>query len=406
MSQDQQILLLSENDQFIDALSEVLAGLRVREEDMAAGSLTQVFGCELPRPPHLMLIDLNQAEDTILEPALKLKGHFPGAKAIFIGAPADAAVLMKLVAAGYSHFVKFPPAKSDLIAFVAPPCTAPAAVPAAAAAKKENTTIVMFSPGGGSGVTLLAANLGVALTRKHADRVLACNLAYQCGDIPMYLDVVANYTIRDIPLKNGQIDDSFMQNVIQKHPTGLNILAGPTDEQESFSSNNLKELEIILDYLKARYRIVLIDAGKTDAGILQFVMMRSDIFILVGSLDIPSLKGLSAAYNRILRLGYDPDRVRIAINRYNAKNQLSITEFEKNVGRSLELRVPNDYALCIEAVNSGKSLFEIDETAEVTRRILQFAEDIENPGQKTPQSEDQGHSLAQRLSGLLRGKKT
>jgi len=233
-----------------------------------------------------------------------------------------------------------------------------------------------LSPKGGTGVTLLAANLGVSLAQKGSERIGICDLAPQVGDVVTYLDLSASYTLRDLIDNASRLDLSFLEGVTLAHASGVNVLASPRENQEPLNSGCATELQTILSLCRQTYDILLIDAGHTDPALLQLALMQSDLIILVGNSDVPSLKGLVFMLSKLTKLNYDPNKIKVVINRYDARNQLDTKEFEKKTKHPIACQLPNQYSLCIEAINNGLPISKVQKTSNLARKISELAEMI------------------------------
>jgi Flp pilus assembly CpaE family ATPase len=176
-------------------------------------------------------------------------------------------------------------------------------------------------------------------------------------------------------------------------------------DQEPLSSLHLHDLESVIKLLKKKYPFIIIDPGASDLGLLQMIVTHSSTVVLLGGLDIPSLKGLTIMHQKITRWGCLPHQIKLVLNRFNAKNQLGVTAFEKNIGQKVAMMLPNQYALCIESVNTGKSLFQLDSRAELTRKIFELSQMLENAETSMTASTNQSGKFTNKIADLLSGGK-
>lgn len=360
--------------------------------------------------PRIVFIDIVNTVPPSTDLLRDMSRKVDGVRMVLVGAPKDANYTIAAVKHGVRDFLTHPADPKELRAVLQeagidldaaevrsddrPSAPRPA----------EGKIVTVCSPKGGMGATLLTANLGAVITRKAGVSVIACELASQCGDLSTYLDLGPHYTIMDLIRQSSALDDSFVQGVIQKHGSGLDVLAGPVYAQDQLDPSQLKELHFILNHLKRKYELVLIDAGGAHAGILEFALMQSDMILIVGSLDIPSLKGLSAMYRRLIRLMYDPAKIHIIINRYNAKHQIGVREFEKKIEHPVDSCLINQYALCSESVNTGKTLFELDPANELVQNLSALGGSIvEKLGIESRSADPAARPSAPKLVGKLAG---
>lgn len=324
------------------------------------------------------LIDLTSIDSKF--PALLQKISLRSKNVHFIGAgsPPDVSTMMSLVKAGIKNFVSYPFTEGELSSLFQNE------EDVAVNAKTKTAKIVtLYSPKGGTGVTLLTTNLAVALlhgseNRKSSDKtkIVVCDFSPQCGDISTYLNINPKYTIRDIIDNHTILDESFLQGILVSHASGVTVLPSPREDQEPPNSNHLNIIKSIIQLLRKNYDYILVDGGYLDRTLLQYVMSESDLTFLVGNPDVVSLKGLVTFFNKLKDLKYDTEKIKILINRYNSKNQIDAKEFEKMLRHPITATLPNNYMLCIQAVNSGQTMTEIQDKSDLVKKINELADII------------------------------
>ncbi|GEM_PF-2208699 len=326
--------------------------------------------------PFLVLIDLTEPEEFVFSQAKRIAAHFENAKVVCIGHPSDVAVVLEFIKVGVKDFLKLPLNEEEIKKLCERSLDPPEFLTVNTKIKKAKV-ITLYSPKGGTGLTFLTVNLGVALAKGGQNKVTVCDFSPQCGDAATYLNLAPQYSVRDIIDNNPALDTSFLDGVLLKHPTGVRILAATTQqEQDTLTFEHLNTVESILKILKTSNAFILIDGGHLDPSLLQYVMLESDMIFLVGNPDVVSLKGLVASFNALKTQGIDTEKIKIIINRYNSKSQIDTKEFEKKTKHPITAQLPNNYMLCIEAVNTGQPLSHIQEKSDLSKKINEMAEMI------------------------------
>jgi Flp pilus assembly CpaE family ATPase len=163
----------------------------------------------------------------------------------------------------------------------------------------------------------------------------------------------------------------------------LEILAAAREDQEAVSSSNFVELQNVFSYLRTMADYVIVDLGGRDISLVQMVLSQSDTIFLIGTQDVPSMKGMVSFFNKLRKIHFPFEKVIVVINRFNAKNQLDIIkDFEKHTGHTVAFRLPNHYALCMRALNEGKLLDEIQPGSILGKGIEEIAQAMRVPGGK------------------------
>jgi pilus assembly protein CpaE len=68
--------------------------------------------------------------------------------------------------------------------------------------------------------------------------------------------------------------------------------------------------------------------------------------------------------------------VRLVVNRYLKKSDITLKEAEESVHSQIPWSIPNDYKTTMSAINRGKPLHEISPRAEITRKLEELADSI------------------------------
>jgi pilus assembly protein CpaE len=82
------------------------------------------------------------------------------------------------------------------------------------------------------------------------------------------------------------------------------------------------------------------------------IIEASDEVLLVGSMDIPSIKNLKVGIQTLDLLSLAGSKIRLVLNRANAKVNLDINDVERALGMPADYRVPSDISVP-QAVNRG-----------------------------------------------------
>lgn len=324
--------------------------------------------------PSVLLIDLINPPESVLTLIQKIRSSTQIPRIIGAGQPPHVSVLMKFIKMGVKDFLNIPFDDEEIKEIIHQLIAVPEeGAPKNHQKEKEAKVITFYSPKGGVGVTLLAANLSVVLASHYKKKTVICDLAPQCGDIATYLNLVPHYTVRDIIDNDQLMDASFLEGCLLGHASGVKILAAPTENQDPLTSDNLNVLKSILTLLKKSFDTILIDSSHLAPALLQYVMSDSDLIFLVGNPDVVSLKGLVGSFNKLQAMHYDTQKIKVLINRHNSKSQIDTDEFEKVTLHPIAGYLPNNFMLCIEAVNTGQPIFQIQEKSDLAKKISELA---------------------------------
>jgi len=381
------IVIASNHEIFQQEVTSLFQGELQSQGDFEFLTIQEVLEQRAGCHPAGVIVDLDhrrEAGDSVILTVQKIADYFPGVKIVCAGSSLDVPFILKLVRVGASDFLKVPFDSAE-VATVMRQISLNAASSAQPGAK-NGRLITLFSPKGGVGVTLIAANLAVALARRKSDRVGVCDLMPQCGDVATYMNLTPKYTIRDLIDQQEQMDSSLIQGVLAQHASGIHVMAAPKEEQGPLGAEAAEGLQNILTLMKRDFNFILVDAGHLDSPLLSVALKNSDDILLMGNLDVPSLRGLLYSFNYLMKFRYDTNKIKVIINRYNTTHQLNITEFQRKTKHPIACFLPNAYALCIDAVNTGRLLRDIKGSHDLVREIDRLAEYLrsENAPRQAP----------------------
>lgn len=296
--------------------------------------------------------------------------RFPSSKVYCVSRELSVPLILKLIKIGAKDFLQYPLEEQAVRTLTR---QLESGARAFSLSTKNGHVITFYGPKGGVGVTLLTVNIAVALAKSSGLKVAVTDLHPQCGDIATYLNLSPEHTLRDLVDQYDLLDASFLEGVMLKHSSGVRILAAPHQDQEPLRPDCLPQVQAIINLLKQNYDFILIDAGHSETAVLNSILDLSDTIYLIGNLDVPSLKGLVSSFNRLLKMRFIPEKIQIVINRFNAKNRLDTKEFERQTKQSIAFKLPNDYALCIEAINTGRPISELQGSSSFVQKLDEIA---------------------------------
>jgi len=233
------------------------------------------------------------------------------------------------------------------------------------AGNENGSIITCFSPKGGMGNTTVATNLAVSLHQATDKPVVLVDLDLEAGDASMFLNLKTKYTISDVTTNITRLDRAFLQGVLSKHSSGIYLLAEPqkVEEVESITPGQVRE---VLELLKTMFAYVVVDTevGYGDRNLASFD--SSDMVLLVGVLSLPAIRNIQKGLDVFERLGFSTDKVKLVINRYLRKGEISIDDAEKTLNYKVFWHLPNDFNDVMMSINRGLPLSMLSPHSEIT----------------------------------------
>ena len=260
-------------------------------------------------------------------------------------------LILQSMRAGANEFFTFPPPEATFHEAI----RRLAARRTAAGHGQSATTIVFFGAKGGAGTTTIAVNCAVELARLSGERTVIVDLKTGLGEVGLFLGVRSRYTLVDALDNMQRLDAEFLRELVAKHKSGLEILAG-SDNFERPNSSDGPTLEEILRHLREEYEYVVIDAGCQINTAVQASLYTADMIGLVANPDVPSIRNAQRVLDRIRQMGASADRVRLLLNRAAEPFPIPPAQIEAAVGHPIDHMFPSDYKTVSAALNSGVPL--------------------------------------------------
>jgi len=136
--------------------------------------------------------------------------------------------------------------------------------------------VAVMAGKGGSGKTVTATNLAMALTMQRGDgRVVIVDTDLQFGDVALLLQMDPSRTLLDVSRRIDEISDAKLESMLLRHESGLRVLPAPVlpvSEEEVPA----KVIAAVVDRLRALYDIVVIDTPPIFDDHLITVLEQAD----------------------------------------------------------------------------------------------------------------------------------
>jgi pilus assembly protein CpaE len=214
--------------------------------------------------------------------------------------------------------------------------------------------ISVFSTKGGSGKSLIASNLAVIAAQRSGQRVALVDLDLQSGDLAIMFQLMPALSIYDAAQGADRLDEEALHGYLTAHRSGVDLLAAPM-EPSLAEQIDASAVEAILELLPKMYPLIVVDGPPMFTDQMLAALDRSDEIVLVGSMDVPSIKNLKLAISTMTKLGHPREKLRIVLNRADSKVGLRSQEVEKSLGVEIDVSIPSSRDVPL-SINQGEPL--------------------------------------------------
>jgi pilus assembly protein CpaE len=263
-----------------------------------------------------------------------------------------------------------PTAEAEQLCFAIEKAVARRSGAASAGQAALASLICVLGPKGGIGKTLTSANLAVALASA-GRKVAIVDLDLQFGDVGLALGLTPQRTIHDLIKSGGSLDADKVDAYLTRHPSGARVLMAPVRPDQA-GAVTIEFLRDVYALLRATHEFVVVD---TPPGFTPEVIASIDSstsVVMVGMLDSLSLKNSKLGLETLALMGYEPDRIRLVLNRADTSVGVTPEDVTSVLGRAPDVLVPSHRDV-VRSVNEGAAVVLSRPRSEAARAFKTLA---------------------------------
>jgi pilus assembly protein CpaE len=337
--------------------------------------------------PDLVVVDIRSDSSSGMAAIERLRASSTSLSIFAVAASAEPDLILQSMRAGANEFFPWNAAEGSQQARATEESfhgavrkTAARRDAASAGAKPPCVTHVFLGAKGGAGTTTVAVNCGVELARLTKRATLVVDLKSCLGEVALFLGVRPRFTLLDAIENLHRLDKNFLTELVAKHKSGLDILAG----SEQFDRPNAQDagsVEELLRVVSKAYDYLVIDAGNVINPISAAALYAADTIFLVTNPDVPSIRNAQRLVERVRQLGAGSERVKVLLNRVSENNLIAPKQIETALGYGIHHTFSSDYRTVSTALNSGVPLALTNSTGiasefdNFTRQLVGMAEE-------------------------------
>jgi pilus assembly protein CpaE len=309
----------------------------------------------------------------------RLRALSPGAGVFAVAREADPNLILESMRAGANEFFTWPPPEETFHGAVR---RTAARRETTQGARPNATTLVFFGAKGGAGTTTIAVNCGVEIARLSKRSTLILDLKPGLGEVALFLGVRPKYSLLDAIDNLHRLDREFLRELVVKHKSGLEILAG-SDQFDRPGAADAAAVEELFRLLARQYEYILIDAGSQINSVAVAALYTADQMFLVANPDVPSVRNAQRLLDRVRQLGACGERARILLNRAAEPYPIPPKQIEGALGHPIHHTFPSDYKTVSTALNSGVPL-ALSGASDIAEQFDSFTRGILDPVAEAP----------------------
>jgi Flp pilus assembly CpaE family ATPase len=286
----------------------------------------------------VIVVDLDSDPDSALDLVERASGG-DSAPIIVYSEKNDPKVAMRFMRAGAREFVVLP-LEHGMMAEALVRCTTTPQEQPVPTVKTDGKLLVFTGSKGGSGVTTVACNVAIALAQRFDQKVLLIDLALPIGDAALCLGISAGYSTEDALRNHDRLDASLLQNLLERHRSGVFVLAAPTKVPEVEVTR--VAIRKLISIARHEFDQVIVDVGsRIDVGAKALFEDAATIY-LVSQTGISELRNSNRLISQFFAEG--GQNLEIVINRAGSRFQEQMSEdvISKALGKPVRWKIPDD----------------------------------------------------------------
>jgi pilus assembly protein CpaE len=372
------LLVVDEEASFIDEAKRLFDG-RLPTARSITEALAAIENGEL----RMVVVGPSLTTEDAIDSVKELRNQDPALIIVAVADQVTSGVLKAAMRAGVQDVIESPLTEEKIEAAIQEfsddflkrrtAITPPAAVPVHA----DGQVIVVMSAKGGSGKTVTATNLALLLTRYEDRKVVLVDADLQFGDVCLVLQLEPRFTLVNAAHEMHHLDAALLDSLLTEHPSGLKVMAAPLEP--AFADDiSTASLITVVELLKQSFDYVIVDTASLLDELLLSLLEKADVILQVVDMDLPSVKNAKLALETLRLLKFPTSKVKLVLNRSNARARLDDREIEGALKMEISAQVPSDGAVAA-SMNEGRPVVESAPRSRVAKGFESVAELIAGP---------------------------
>jgi len=333
--------------------------------------------------PDLAIVDLRHDAPGGMAAIERMRAAHPTAAIFAIAVAAEPELILQAMRAGANEFFTWPPQQDGF--FGALRRTAARHETTHASTRQPSATLVFFGAKGGAGTTTVAVNCAIELARLTKRATIMVDLKSCLGEAALFLGVRPRFTLLDAIENLHRLDGDFLRELVARHKSGLEILAG-SEQFDRPGAGDAGAVEELFRVLTKTHDFIIVDAGNAINSCAVAALYAADLIFLVANPDVPSVRNAQRLIDRVRQLGAGGERVRILLNRAVEPYVITPKQIETALGYSIHHMFTSDYQAVSSALNSGVPL-ALSNHSELAQQFDRFTRGIISPTEVEPKAQ-------------------
>jgi pilus assembly protein CpaE len=268
----------------------------------------------------------------------------------------------------------------------------------------QGKLLVIYSPKGGTGCSLVATNLAIALAQITSKKVALVDTSLQFGDIGVLLDLQGDQSIADAANRINELDSDLLNVLMSSHPSGIKVLTAPStpEASERITPAILKK---IVSQLIRDFDYILMDTWTHLDDIVLSAIDLAERVLVVVTPEMPSIKSTKQFFEIAEALEFRNTQIDLILNQVIPRNGIRAEQIENSMKHRILAQFEYEPKGIRQAINQGVPLIMAQPSHPLTEKFLQLAQQevlaLEPEPAQTPEEAALPRAEPQRRNGLF-----
>lgn len=320
------------------------------------------------RSPRVLLVDISASELPLSDINELAEVCEPGVSVVAVGDRNDVGLFRELIHHGISDYLVKPLTPSLVQRSLL------AAVEGGGAHSRQTgrlgRIVGVLGCRGGVGATMIATSLAWAIASRRHRRVALFDLDVQFGSVALSMDLDPVHGLRDALENPGRIDSLYLDRTLVRHSDTLFVLSAEEGLDDLVRADR-DAVGLLLHELQSKFHFVFVDLPRQLNPAVQQVLSSATNLFLVSDLSLAGMRD-AMRVNQLLQATNASCAVTVIVNRVgeHRAGEIPKAEFERGVGRPIDVLLPFDARRVLSSVNSGRPVASGDgPVADALRRV-------------------------------------
>ncbi len=333
--------------------------------------------------PEVLIVDVSDTGKPLSTMLTITAAFAENTRVVAIGSVNDIGLYRELIEGGVSDYLVKPISNKALSDAISRERNAPQPTEQASGQKQAANVIAVIGTRGGVGASTIATNCAWIVAQERKRQTTLLDLDLQFGTIALALDIEPTRGLREALENPSRIDSLFLSSAAAKVSDRLLVLAAEeaVDGEVHFDPSAIDQL---LGEINRSSQFIFVDLPRTGSvGRTRLLQMTSQIVVVT---DV-TLAGLRDCIRLIAMLERAAPQAKLVVAANRAgrtENCLSKPEFEKALGRKVDIVLPEDSKALAASVNRGKPLPVVAKSSKFVGSLRQLVRRLDGAEQPKP----------------------